>query len=60
MEEKLMSKKKPSYPVTEKLDAYLKTYGRKTKVTISYQDLLRFSGGITAVSYTHLTLPTKA
>ena len=47
MEEKLMSKKKPSYPVIEKLDAYLKTYGRRTKVSISYQDLLRFSGGVT-------------
>lgn len=46
MEEKLMSKKKPSYPVNEKLDSYLGLYGRQTQVTISYEDLLRFSGGI--------------
>ncbi len=42
-----MSKKKPAYPVREKLDAYLKTFARKTQVSISYQDLLRFTGGIT-------------
>ncbi|TVZ51786.1 hypothetical protein [Dokdonia sp. Hel_I_53] len=47
MDDKLMSKKKPSYPVREKLDAYLKTFARKTQVSISYQDLLRFTGGIT-------------
>lgn len=47
MEKKLMSKKKPSFPVNEKLLAYLDNYGRTTKVSISYEDLLRFSGGIT-------------
>ena len=47
MENKLMSKKKPSFPVNEKLLAYLDTYGRTTEVSISYEDLLRFSGGVT-------------
>lgn len=47
MEEKLMSKKKPSYPVNQKLHDYLGTYGRNTKISISYGDLLRFAGGIT-------------
>lgn len=46
MENKLMSKKKPSFPVNEKLLSYLDTYARTSEVTISYEDLLRFSGGV--------------
>ena len=46
MEKKLMSKKKPSYPVNEKLKGYLTKYGRYSDISISYEDLLRFSGGI--------------
>lgn len=42
-----MSKKKPSYPVNQTLNDYLGTYGRNTKISISYEDLLRFTGGIT-------------
>ncbi|MCK0157785.1 hypothetical protein MWU65_11375 [Cellulophaga sp. F20128] len=45
-EEKLMSKKKPAYPVSVHLDAYLKHYNRKTEIPIFYDDLLRFSGSV--------------
>ena len=45
-EEKLMSKKKPAYPVNSKLDAYLEKYNRKIEIPIFYEDLLRFSGSI--------------
>lgn len=45
-EEKLMSKKKPAYPVNAKLDAYLEKYSRKIEIPIFYEDLLRFSGSI--------------
>ena len=45
-EEKLMSKKKPAYPVGEKLDGYLERYNRKIEIPIFYDDLLRFSGSI--------------
>ncbi len=46
MEEKLMSRKKPTYPVNEKLSSYLDTYGRNTTISVAYDDLLRFTGGI--------------
>lgn len=45
-EEKLMSKKKPAYPINKKLDAYLDRYNRKIEIPIFYDDLLRFSGSI--------------
>ena len=45
-EEKLMSKKKPAYPVNDKLDAYLDHYNRKIEIPIFYEDLLRFSGSV--------------
>ncbi|UGU16744.1 hypothetical protein LS482_02465 [Sinomicrobium kalidii] len=45
-EEKLMSKKKPAFPVTEKLHDYLKAYNRTIKFPIFYDDLLRFSGSV--------------
>lgn len=45
-EEKLMSKKKPAYPVNKKLDAYLDRYNRKIEIPIFYDDLLRFSGSV--------------
>ncbi len=45
-EEKLMSKKKPTYPVNKKLDAYLDHYNRKIEIPIFYEDLLRFSGSV--------------
>ncbi len=46
MEEKLMSKKKPSYPINERLKEYLTKYNREIKIPVFYDDLLRFSGGI--------------
>ena len=45
-EEKLMSKKKPAYPVNKKLAGYLSRYRRKIEIPIFYEDLLRFSGSI--------------
>ena len=45
-EERLMSKKKPAYPVTKELDAYLAHYSRKIEIPIFYEDLLRFSGSV--------------
>ncbi|WP_420319919.1 hypothetical protein [Flagellimonas sp.] len=45
-EEKLMSKKKPAYPVNKKLDAYLDRYNRKIEIPIFYDDLLRFAGSV--------------
>ncbi|MDO1514040.1 hypothetical protein Q2T41_15370 [Maribacter confluentis] len=45
-EERLMSKKKPAYPVSEALDGYLEHYSRKTEIPIFYEDLLRFSGSV--------------
>ena len=44
MEEKLISKKKPFFPIIENLSIYLKKYNRWVYTPISYQDLLRFAG----------------
>lgn len=44
--QKLMSKKKPSYPIGFELLQYLERHGRTTKIPISYDDLLRFSGSV--------------
>ncbi|MFS4467370.1 hypothetical protein [Maribacter sp. 2210JD10-5] len=45
-EERLMSKKKPAYPVSKRLDEYLNHYSRKIEIPIFYDDLLRFSGSV--------------
>ena len=45
-EERLMSKKKPAYPVSKELDKYLDYYNRKIEIPIHYEDLLRFSGSV--------------
>ena len=45
-EEKLMSKKKPAYPVSDKLHEYLNRYNRNIKIPIFYDDLLRFYGSV--------------
>ena len=45
-DEKLMSKKKPAYPVNDRLDRYLDHYNRKIEIPIFYDDLLRFSGSV--------------
>jgi hypothetical protein len=46
-EEKLISKKKPAFPINEMLSNYLSEYNRNTKIHIFYDDLLRFQGSVT-------------
>lgn len=41
-----ISKKKPHYPVSEELRKYLEDYEREIKLPVSYDDLLRYDGGI--------------
>lgn len=45
-DERLMSKKKPAYPVGSRLDTYLDHYSRKIEIPIFYEDLLRFAGSV--------------
>jgi len=45
-EQRLMSKKKPSFPVNETLEKYLIRYDRSTEIPVFYEDLLRFSGSV--------------
>ncbi len=45
-DEKLMSKKKPAYAISDQLDAYLNQYSRKIEIPIFYEDLLRFAGSV--------------
>jgi hypothetical protein len=46
VEKKLMSQKKPTFPVNELLDSYLKKYNRNVKIAVLYEDLLRFQGSV--------------
>jgi hypothetical protein len=46
MQDLKISKKKPSYPVTQKLHGYLSEYNRNIRLPIFYDDLLRFQGSI--------------
>ncbi|OEI80585.1 hypothetical protein [Formosa algae] len=46
MDDLKISKKKPSFPITEKLDHYLSEYNRNFELPIFYDDLLRFQGAI--------------
>ncbi len=46
MDEKLISKKKPAYPITAELSEYLTTHSRNIKIPIYYDDLLRFQGAV--------------
>ena len=46
LEKKLMSKKKPTFPINKMLDEYLKKYNRNLKISIFYDDLLRFQGSV--------------
>ena len=46
MEDLKISKKKPSFPITERLHEYLVRYDRDVKIPIFYDDLLRFQGGV--------------
>ena len=43
---KLISRKKPTFPVNEELAGFLKKHNRSTKISILYDDLLRFQGAI--------------
>ncbi len=45
-EEKLMSKKKPAFPINHFLNDYLVEHSRNIKIPIFYEDLLRFHGSI--------------
>lgn len=44
--EKLLSRKKPTYPIDDALFGYVKKYHRYTNIPVSYDDLLRFQGSI--------------
>lgn len=46
MKDLKISKKKPSFPITGKLNAYLKEYNRSIRIPIFYDDLLRFQGSV--------------
>ena len=41
-----ISKKKPSYPINDKLHNYLQEYNRNIKLPVFYDDLLRFQGSV--------------
>jgi len=45
-EQKLISKKKPAFPINEELYKYLTDYNRSIKIPVFYDDLLRFAGAI--------------
>lgn len=46
MSDRLISKKKPAYPISNLLSDYLTEQGRNIKIPIFYDDLLRFQGAI--------------
>lgn len=46
MNKKLISKKKPAFPITKSLSNYLTEQGRNIKIPIYYDDLLRFQGAV--------------
>ncbi|WP_179346004.1 hypothetical protein [Winogradskyella ursingii] len=46
MDKKLISKKKPAYPISDLLSNYLSEQGRNIKIPIFYDDLLRFQGAV--------------
>ena len=47
MEKKLISKKKPFYPISKELKKFLNKHDRWVNIDLSYEDLLRFSDSIT-------------
>ena len=51
MPQPLMSRKKPSFPISDRLNRYIAKFNRTTKIPVFYDDLLRFSGSI--VVYDH-------
>lgn len=51
MEEKLILKKKPVYPISGALSEYLKVEGRNINIPVFYDDLLRFQGGVNIMDH---------
>tara|TARA_B110000263_G_C15291828_1_gene503732 strand:- start:189 stop:1259 length:1071 start_codon:yes stop_codon:yes gene_type:complete len=47
MDEKIISKKKPFFPIISELNIYLNKHNRWIFTPIFYEDLLRFSGSVT-------------
>lgn len=45
-EDKLLSHKKPAFPVRPELETYLEKYNRKIEIPVFYEDLLRFTGSV--------------
>jgi hypothetical protein len=45
-EERLLSKKKPAFPVSDALATYLEKYNRQIEIPIFYEDLLRSQGSV--------------
>jgi hypothetical protein len=45
-EPKLISRKKPAFPINAQLQHYLTRYNRSIKIPVFYDDLLRFAGSI--------------
>ncbi len=43
---KLISKKKPTFPISSELEKFLAKHNRNTKIPIFYSDLLRFQGSV--------------
>lgn len=43
---KLISKKKPTFPISERLSKYLSRHGRNAQIPVYYDDLLRFHGSV--------------
>ncbi|MGB2128849.1 MAG: hypothetical protein ACPHXR_05160 [Flavicella sp.] len=46
MDEKLISKKKPSFPISSMLESYLTKYSRNVMMPVFYDDLLRYAGAV--------------
>lgn len=46
MPDKLISKKKPCFPISNKFKSYLKKYNRNVVMPVLYDDLLRYIGAI--------------
>ena len=46
MQDVKISKRKPSFPVSDKLHTYLSRYKRNVRIPIFYEDLLRFQGSV--------------
>ena len=46
MDDLKISKRKPCYPISKKLDRYLSEYNRNIKLPIFYEDLLGFQGAV--------------